>query len=52
MICRYCHDEIYFVPQHLGPEVLVHAKSGLRHCNPNFEATASTVAEPEEAKSA
>jgi hypothetical protein len=51
MTCRFCHDEIYEVPQHTGPDVLVHKKSGLRHCNTDWEIREEgTVATPMEAK--
>ncbi|HLW51272.1 MAG TPA: hypothetical protein VKW06_00385 [Candidatus Angelobacter sp.] len=51
MTCRHCHDDIYEVIQVTGPPILVHQKTGLRHCNADFEVKASTIAEPAEVKS-
>jgi hypothetical protein len=48
MICRHCHQEIYEVPQHTGPDVLVHTKTGFSHCNADWEVRGGNVATPME----
>jgi hypothetical protein len=48
MTCRYCHDQIYETAQQNGPAILVHEKTGLHHCNADFEVKHGTVATPTE----
>jgi hypothetical protein len=49
MTCMYCQLAIYWVPQHNGPDVLVHERTGFHHCNPRWEEGISgTVATPKE----
>lgn len=48
MTCVYCNQEIYLVPQHTGPDVLVHTKTGDHHCDSNWETTGGNVATAKE----
>lgn len=50
MTCRFCNQSIYWVPQHTGPDILVHAATGDHHCNADWEVRGGHVATAKQEK--